>query len=77
MKHVAVIACGGNHSGCIAGDGKVYTWGSDLFGQLGVHIARSYCTTQHAVLRNRVVSVSLSVCQLGVPVARLGCQASK
>ena len=34
---ITVVACGQDHSGCITDDGKIFTWGSNKEGQLGLN----------------------------------------
>ena len=35
-KAVVQVAAGNDHSACVAGDGSVYSWGDNNYGQLGV-----------------------------------------
>ena len=35
------VGAGDNHSACVTSKGVVYTWGSDLYGQLGIGEGKS------------------------------------
>ncbi|GMF10820.1 unnamed protein product [Phytophthora lilii] len=70
---VAAIACGGSHSGVVAANGDVFTWGSDSLGQLGLGKTRSRCVpTRVRVLQDMGVTQlafgewhSMALCQNG------------
>ena len=47
LKNITSIASSGDHSVCLDYDGNVYTFGSNLFGQLGIGIDRYSLESTH------------------------------
>ncbi|MDX9999715.1 MAG: hypothetical protein RBU30_00320 [Polyangia bacterium] len=52
------IVAGSYHSCALSGEGRVYCWGSNLFGQLGLGLGPAHVVSPHAVIiPERVVAV--------------------
>ncbi|XP_034481050.1 probable E3 ubiquitin-protein ligase HERC4 isoform X1 [Drosophila innubila] len=63
-KTVVQIACGNNHSLALTCCGELYSWGSNIYGQLGV---KSPNELQHCNYPMRLTTL------LGIPVAAIAC----
>ncbi|KAH8259636.1 hypothetical protein KR026_008191 [Drosophila bipectinata] len=63
-KTVVQIACGNNHSLALTSCGELYSWGSNIYGQLGVNTPKDM---EHC---NQPVRLSTL---LGIPVAAIAC----
>ncbi|KAH8327387.1 hypothetical protein KR074_004920 [Drosophila pseudoananassae] len=63
-KTVVQIACGNNHSLALTSCGELYSWGSNIYGQLGVNTPKEM---EHV---NQPVRLSTL---LGIPVAAIAC----
>lgn len=63
-KTVVQIACGNNHSLALTSCGELYSWGSNIYGQLGVN------TPKEVTHSNQPVRLTTL---LGIPVAAIAC----
>ncbi|XP_020812495.1 probable E3 ubiquitin-protein ligase HERC4 isoform X2 [Drosophila serrata] len=63
-KTVVQIACGNNHSLALTSCGEMYSWGSNIYGQLGVNMPNELTHSNHPV---RLTTL------LGIPVAAIAC----
>ncbi|XP_017957265.1 probable E3 ubiquitin-protein ligase HERC4 isoform X1 [Drosophila navojoa] len=63
-KTVVQIACGSNHSLALTCCGELYSWGSNLYGQLGVSLPNDL---QHCNTPMRLTTL------LGIPVSAIAC----
>ncbi|KAH8303684.1 hypothetical protein KR018_011658 [Drosophila ironensis] len=63
-KTVVQIACGNNHSLALTSCGELYSWGSNIYGQLGVNTPNELSHSNQPV---RLTTL------LGIPVAAIAC----
>ncbi|XP_068143352.1 probable E3 ubiquitin-protein ligase HERC4 [Drosophila tropicalis] len=63
-KHVVQIACGNNHSLALTSCGELYSWGSNIYGQLGVKPPQEL---SHCNYPLRLTTL------LGIPLAAIAC----
>uniref|UniRef100_B4N542 GK20388 n=1 Tax=Drosophila willistoni TaxID=7260 RepID=B4N542_DROWI len=63
-KHVVQIACGNNHSLALTSCGELYSWGSNIYGQLGVKPPQEL---SHCNYPLRLTTL------LGIPLATIAC----
>ncbi|KAH8255246.1 hypothetical protein KR038_007527 [Drosophila bunnanda] len=63
-KTVVQIACGNNHSLALTSCGLLYSWGSNIYGQLGVNIPDELMYSNHPVRLSTL---------LGIPLAAIAC----
>ncbi|XP_017023158.1 probable E3 ubiquitin-protein ligase HERC4 isoform X2 [Drosophila kikkawai] len=63
-KTVVQIACGNNHSLALTSCGELYSWGSNIYGQLGVNTPKELTHSNHPV---RLTTL------LGIPLAAIAC----
>ncbi|XP_070070832.1 probable E3 ubiquitin-protein ligase HERC3 isoform X1 [Drosophila takahashii] len=63
-KTVVQIACGNNHSLALTSCGELYSWGSNIYGQLGVKSPKELTHCNHPLQLTTV---------LGIPLAAIAC----